>query len=601
MAAAVQTRRTHKKVRTGCLTCKARRKKCDEAKPTCQRCATAGFRCDGYADITFVRTNFATNDKEKDTAETTTPLAQSTIEVLSDLSSCPSSPWQNDSPAIVAGGTGSWGTPATSVSGEDNEEIECCDTSSDLIRVDRSHQTWATPAIMKTSKMILSRNPNPLAEMHQISDLEMHCFSYVQHNTVPLFAAYFDNSAWRVDLQNAALMASHPALFKAVAALGAVHRRFCYGISREAFEYCFYAARLYDDAVKSIEHLRDLKGDQLDSEDLRVISTSQTILGIFQSFQGNQEAISAHMRSAWQTALTTPVRLIHSESFNYAKPSSPRIICTMLYQLYCRAAELFGEPALTSSLDSTFRPHRRLNLPQAYNSLIDMKNDLFKIIEEVWRHFRWIEDQWIRRVHLEPYETNIHEWTSACLRTLQSGFVIKPEQVKAFNLLNMVRCVLCLSIQGNILKTDWRTIKRIPHLPILRGPDDDDLSEAAMELCEAIDYMYAKMDADMSHVRWMFQQTLIKHEIFSFERAASTANASVSRVNEIVNLWTIATQVSETQEKVCIEALKSIIPPTAVDIDIGDLWRESRKVMVRYYEPNQGAPGYRWVSQFWTY
>ncbi|KAG8772974.1 hypothetical protein FRC12_002807 [Ceratobasidium sp. 428] len=33
----------------GCVTCKRRRKKCDETKPACQRCAKGGFECLGYA------------------------------------------------------------------------------------------------------------------------------------------------------------------------------------------------------------------------------------------------------------------------------------------------------------------------------------------------------------------------------------------------------------------------------------------------------------------------------------------------------------------------------------------------------------------------
>ncbi|RGP77155.1 biotin ligase [Fusarium longipes] len=36
------------KARTGCITCKKRHKKCDEEKPTCQRCKTGGYVCDGY-------------------------------------------------------------------------------------------------------------------------------------------------------------------------------------------------------------------------------------------------------------------------------------------------------------------------------------------------------------------------------------------------------------------------------------------------------------------------------------------------------------------------------------------------------------------------
>ncbi|KAL4880765.1 hypothetical protein BJY04DRAFT_218922 [Aspergillus karnatakaensis] len=37
-----------RRTRTGCLTCRARRVKCDEQKPTCQRCKTANVECTGY-------------------------------------------------------------------------------------------------------------------------------------------------------------------------------------------------------------------------------------------------------------------------------------------------------------------------------------------------------------------------------------------------------------------------------------------------------------------------------------------------------------------------------------------------------------------------
>ncbi|KAI0110171.1 hypothetical protein F4814DRAFT_426063 [Daldinia grandis] len=41
-------RKGSRKVRTGCLTCKARKVKCDEGKPRCNRCITTGRACSGY-------------------------------------------------------------------------------------------------------------------------------------------------------------------------------------------------------------------------------------------------------------------------------------------------------------------------------------------------------------------------------------------------------------------------------------------------------------------------------------------------------------------------------------------------------------------------
>ncbi|KAI0457144.1 hypothetical protein F5B21DRAFT_465835 [Xylaria acuta] len=45
----VKRRATHAKARTGCVTCKRRKVKCDEAKPNCARCTKSGHRCAGYA------------------------------------------------------------------------------------------------------------------------------------------------------------------------------------------------------------------------------------------------------------------------------------------------------------------------------------------------------------------------------------------------------------------------------------------------------------------------------------------------------------------------------------------------------------------------
>jgi hypothetical protein len=44
-------RKTTPKTRTGCVTCKIRRVKCDEGKPHCLRCIKFGISCDGYKAI----------------------------------------------------------------------------------------------------------------------------------------------------------------------------------------------------------------------------------------------------------------------------------------------------------------------------------------------------------------------------------------------------------------------------------------------------------------------------------------------------------------------------------------------------------------------
>ena len=48
----IKRTRAHKpKVRTGCVTCKIRRVKCDETKPSCLKCIKSGRKCDGYVPL----------------------------------------------------------------------------------------------------------------------------------------------------------------------------------------------------------------------------------------------------------------------------------------------------------------------------------------------------------------------------------------------------------------------------------------------------------------------------------------------------------------------------------------------------------------------
>ncbi|PVH91398.1 hypothetical protein DM02DRAFT_344028 [Periconia macrospinosa] len=55
---AVAQNRLHEKriirrrVKTGCITCRIRKVRCDERKPTCHRCSSTGRKCDGYLSVT---------------------------------------------------------------------------------------------------------------------------------------------------------------------------------------------------------------------------------------------------------------------------------------------------------------------------------------------------------------------------------------------------------------------------------------------------------------------------------------------------------------------------------------------------------------------
>lgn len=48
---------------SGCLTCRIRKVKCDEAKPACHKCRSTGRKCDGYSVLPFSRAELLEGSK----------------------------------------------------------------------------------------------------------------------------------------------------------------------------------------------------------------------------------------------------------------------------------------------------------------------------------------------------------------------------------------------------------------------------------------------------------------------------------------------------------------------------------------------------------
>ncbi|KAL5397422.1 hypothetical protein PMIN03_003291 [Paraphaeosphaeria minitans] len=70
------------KVRTGCITCKTRRKKCDEERPICRRCRDDQFKCDGYAPVPVKRKETAAHGKASSGTQTGKQIPRSIEKVI---------------------------------------------------------------------------------------------------------------------------------------------------------------------------------------------------------------------------------------------------------------------------------------------------------------------------------------------------------------------------------------------------------------------------------------------------------------------------------------------------------------------------------------
>jgi hypothetical protein len=79
-----------RRVKTGCLTCRQRRVKCDERRPSCQRCEAANISCDGYErprklappGQSKAKSNFVESEPSRSILPVAVPLITPTINSL---------------------------------------------------------------------------------------------------------------------------------------------------------------------------------------------------------------------------------------------------------------------------------------------------------------------------------------------------------------------------------------------------------------------------------------------------------------------------------------------------------------------------------------
>lgn len=74
----------NRKERTGCLTCKKRKIKCDEARPWCFRCSSTGRRCEGYKTTSTTETAGGLVSRRPGLSSTPVPTSTAASSPLSD-------------------------------------------------------------------------------------------------------------------------------------------------------------------------------------------------------------------------------------------------------------------------------------------------------------------------------------------------------------------------------------------------------------------------------------------------------------------------------------------------------------------------------------
>ena len=283
-----RSRKSHAKVKTGCITCKIRRKKCDETKPNCLRCTSTGRKCDGYAT------------RKRKSSLLPTP---------------PATPEHKSAPQAC-----SKAFEATSPSNPVARQYQKPPTARDSL-----NDGHTIP--------FLRSLPLPLFTNEQ----EYYCFDFFRFRTGPEFSGYYDSSFWQNSLIRISLF--DPTIRSAAIALGAVHRRFELGISPEAFSYCDISMKAYNKALAS---LRALISRQ-DAEPAALL-TSSMLLAAFEAFQTNYDQAANHILSGLKILFARNLKKRHSVTQPRSITLDEENIREFFGKLETRSQEFFKRP-----------------------------------------------------------------------------------------------------------------------------------------------------------------------------------------------------------------------------------------------------------------
>ena len=394
-------RKSHAKVKTGCLTCKIRRKKCDETYPACVRCTSTGRKCDGYANrLPSLAASAACRKRRKLATPTQLPTPPGSDEV--DIESL--SGWSDDGlqrgatePVIP---TDKGGVDANAVQFsevEDWSDLETltwrgANTKSQSITLGHSipeycFRVTTSESLQPTSLRVESPHRRWEAFPLQIykapfvkhfnSEREALCFHFFCERTGPEFSGFFDSSFWSGWLLRACTI--HPAVQQAMIALGAVHRRRELGLTQEAFNYCELAIKSYTKAIKGLNQALTAK----DAHSLELSVVVSVLFAAFETFQNNYADATKHMVAGLKILFDRKLKRISTTATTSRVIFNSKTLLDLIDRLEIMCDGFFESlliiPEISLEDDEPLFPY----VPNHFNTLEEARDVLVALVHQV--------------------------------------------------------------------------------------------------------------------------------------------------------------------------------------------------------------------------
>ena len=367
-------RKAHNKVKTGCLTCKIRKKKCDEAKPFCQRCVDTGRKCDGYMKQNAVISGERTVlfGDARDTGREEGVPGHGSVQKEWRWQDCPEHPhW------LTVGNVSSLTQTSPSsllplvCKGVTGRDCAC------------TPQTSLHHTVQCLSHCPLyARLPSSL----QLgSSVEYSCFDFFRSKTGPGFGGWFDSGVWSGRMISACFISE--IVLQAVAAVGAVHRRWELGLTPEAFQWCEISDRLYRNMLRAWKRKVRL-GKEGSKEVVEEWMEVKMVLGklcaTFEAFQDEMGKARQWMVKAFEGLVGSDVRLIEREERMVDVVVSDAALVQYAMKLeremewLCGAALCDVEGSIQGKVDD-------VAIGDRFESIEEARDRLFAEVRAIWR------------------------------------------------------------------------------------------------------------------------------------------------------------------------------------------------------------------------
>lgn len=400
----------------------------------------------------------------------------------------------------------------------------------------------------------------------------------------------------------------NPVVFSAVVALGAVHRRFSYGISREAFEFCAHADRLHKKAVHQLAVWKEQNNHSDAPYHHKTSMMVEMLLSMFESFQGEHAASVEHTKSAVHHLIQGGLlKLMRIEKRHCNVKSRSRVFCKLLYRLYCQLSELFDTPIkiLVKSANSQSLPP----VPHKFECLEDARDYLFTEIDcIVHSSARWRDELSGRSRAQNMHAARLVEWGYAYTRlTLTMSRTLRQQEACAF--LKLTRNAAYL-LSFVIFFANVEIHEPVP-LPRF-DPDPDDAIEP--KITTATDFLWTAatnfkaLDVNLGGVKLEIEALLdddivwhkheTEHEIRDID-SMSKPNSYYCKAPQ-VGIYSISDRISSDGDVALLSALR-IIWPRSFDTEWTDVscMLEDQVLLVRYHTPCEDGIGYWYTQEWW--